>query len=206
MKVNLVTIFLILLSSASMTVAATPYKPYYPGTHHGIQPQARAETPATMLKTGITKLTAFIKSGKAANKAQAISYLQKEIVPYFDFAYMTRWAAGPAWRHMNPAQRASMQAKLTEAFLTTLAQKLTTYTNQQIRYFTPRGRSGEETMVSAWIMQPNGPPTKLDFRFYKSSGGWKIFDVKAAGNSAVVYYRNQFRNMFPYPNQARYQR
>jgi phospholipid transport system substrate-binding protein len=205
MKANLIAIFLILFTSASMTAAATPYKPYYPGAHYNTQPQATAETPATILKAGITKLTAFIKSGKATNNAQAMHYLQTEIMPYFDFAYMTRWAAGPAWRHMETSQRTRMQTELTEAFLTTLAQKLTTYSNQQIRYFTPRGRSGDEVMVSAWIMQPNGPPTKLDFRFYKSKQGWKIFDVKAGGNSAVVYYRNQFKNLFRYPNQARYQ-
>jgi ABC-type transporter MlaC component len=27
-------------------------------------------------------------------------------------------------------------------------------------------------------------PTMLEFRFYKNKKGWKIFDVKAAGNSA----------------------
>ena len=88
-----------------------------------------------------------------------------------------------------------MQSKLTSAFMTTLVQKLTSYTNQPIRYFTPRGQGSNDVSVSAWIMQTNGIPTKLDFRFYRSEDGWKIFDVKAAGNSAVVYYRNMFRKM-----------
>ena len=35
-----------------------------------------------------------------------------EIEPYFDFEYMTRWAAGPAWRRMSPQQRAGVQKKL----------------------------------------------------------------------------------------------
>jgi phospholipid transport system substrate-binding protein len=201
MKTNLLAIFLILCSSASMTVAATPYAPYYPGAHRNIQQQE--QTPADILKQGISKLTAFIKSGKAANQAQAIRYLNKEITPYFDFAYMTRWAAGPAWRSMDAKQRNAMQAKLTESFLTILAQKLTSYSNQPIRYFTPRGNSKDEVTVSAWIMQPNGRPTKLDFRFYNNAGKWKIFDVKASGNSAVVYYRKKFRNMYRMSGQHR---
>jgi phospholipid transport system substrate-binding protein len=117
---------------------------------------------------------------------------------------MTRWAAGPAWRTMSPEQRAAMQSKLTSAFMTTLVQKLTTYTNQPIRYFTPRGQDRNDVRVRAWIMQPNGIPTKLEFRFYKSSNGWKIFDVKAAGNSAVVHYRNQFRQMYRPSSESRY--
>ena len=52
-------------------------------------------------------------------------------------------------------------------------------------------------------MQPTGIPTKLEFRFYKSTDGWKIFDVKAEGNSAVVYYRKQFREMLYNTNRPR---
>lgn len=183
MKTHLLAAVLILLTTAFTTANATPY----PGT-------AQASAPPALLKQGIGKLTTFIKSGKAANQEQAMAYLKHEITPYFDFAYMTRWAAGPAWRSMDARQRAAMQSQLTQSFLTTLAQKLTTYSNQRIRYFIPRGRSGEEVTVSAWIMQPNGPPTKLDFRFYQGNSGWKIFDVKAGGNSAVVHYRKQFRD------------
>ena len=151
-----------------------------------------------LLRQGIGKLTGFIKSGKAVNEAQARAFLKTEVVPYFDFAYMTRWSAGPAWRRMGPEQRARMQEQLTESFLTTLVQRLTSYTNQPIRYFTPRGQSRNDVRVSAWIMQPNGRPTKLEFRFYRGKTGWKIFDVKAGGNSAVVYFRRQFRESLRY--------
>lgn len=195
MKDKAIALLLILLTSVSVTATAAPYTPYS-GEYRGRPTQAETGAPAALLKEGVTKLTAFIRTGGAQNRAQAIAYLEKDIAPYFDFAYMTRWAAGPAWREMNPAQRAEMQQKLTTSFLTTLAQKLTTYTNQPIRYFTPRGHGKDEVTVSAWITQPAGYPTKLDFRFYKAKDGWKVFDVKADGNSAVVYYRDQFRSMY----------
>ena len=203
MKDKAIALVLILLTFVTVTAAAAPYTPYtpysaYSGEYRGMPSQAEAGAPATLLKNGVAKLTTFISSGGAQNREQAMVYLEKEIAPYFDFAYMTRWAAGPAWRQMNPAQRAEMQETIATAFLTTLATKLTSYTNQPIRYFTPRGHGTDEVTVSAWITQPTGYPTKLDFRFYKAQDGWKIFDVKADGNSAVVYYRDQFRNMFRY--------
>ncbi|MEW8429523.1 MAG: ABC transporter substrate-binding protein [Candidatus Thiodiazotropha sp.] len=34
----------------------------------------------------------------------------------------------------------------------------------------------------------------MDFRFYRSEAGWKVFDVSANGNSAVAYYRRHFAN------------
>jgi len=203
MKANLLAVLLVLVSTISHTTLAAAYPPYQ-GSYPGRAPQLDTSAPAAIVKSGITKLTSFIQSGGALDRAQARTFLEAEVAPYFDFAYMTRWAAGPAWRNMSPKQRASMQSQLTKAFMTTLVQKLTTYTNQPIRYFTPRGQGSNDVSVSAWIMQPNGIPTKLDFRFYKGKDGWKIFDVKAAGNSAVVYYRKMFRQMYRQNSPPRY--
>ena len=187
MKTQLFAVVLILLTTVFTTANAG-----YAGN------VVQADTPSVLLKQGIGKLTGFIKSGQAANRAQARAFLKTEIAPYFDFAYMTRWSAGPAWRRMGPEQRARMQEQLTESFLTTLAQRLTSFTNQPVRFFTPRGQGSNDVRVSAWIMQPNGYPTKLEFRFYRGRNGWKIFDVKADGNSAVVYYRKHFKDSLRY--------
>jgi phospholipid transport system substrate-binding protein len=203
MKANLLAVLLVLVSTLSQTTQATPYPPYQ-GSYPGRAPQVDTSAPAAIVKSGISKLTTFIQSGGALDPGQARTFLEAEVAPYFDFAYMTRWAAGPAWRDMSPEQRASMQSQLTKAFMTTLVQKLTTYTNQPIRYFTPRGQGRNDVTVSAWIMQPQGIPTKLDFRFYKGKNGWKIFDVKAAGNSAVVYYRKMFRQMYQQNSRSHY--
>lgn len=199
MKANFLVVFLFFAFALPHSVSATPYFPNNPQNT-----AANVSEPGIIVKTGIEKLTRFIRSGQARDKATAMAFLETEVAPYFDFKYMTRWAAGPAWRSMSPEQRARMQSKLTNAFMTTLVQKLTSYTNQPIRYFTPRGQGSNDVSVSAWIMQPNGIPTKLDFRFYRSEEGWKIFDVKAAGNSAVVYYRKMFRNMHRQNPPARY--
>jgi len=193
MKSYLLVVVLLLVSTVSTLVSAAPYAPYpsrYPA------PYTDTLAPATIVKTGISKLTSFIRSGAAKDPVKAQTFLETEVEPYFDFNYMARWAAGPAWRGMSPAQRKQLQERITQSFMTTLAQKLTSYSNQPIRYFTPRGQGGNDVRVSAWIMQPNGIPTKLEFRFYKTEDGWKIFDVKAAGNSAVIYYRNQFRKLY----------
>jgi len=194
MKANLLAVLFILVSTLAHTVNAAPYAPYHPPYYP--TPQAESPVPATIVKAGITKLTKFIRSGGAQNPARARTFLEAEVAPYFDFNYMARWAAGPAWRTMTAEQRSHLQDKITQAFMTTLVQKLTSYSNQPIRYFTPRGQGSDEVRVSAWIMQPSGIPTKLEFRFYKSQDGWKIFDVRAGGNSAVIHYRNQFRRLF----------
>ena len=196
MKVHRLALFLVLFSVSAVLTAA-PYPPGYPGSYNRYPiNNIASENPGTIVRAGVAKLTNFIKSGRATDRNQALAFTAAEIEPYFDFEYMTRWAAGPAWKHMSPQQRAFMQDELKKSFMNTLASRLVTYTDQPIRYFTPRGQDGNDVRVSAWIMQPSGIPTRLEFRFYKNRDHqWKIFDVKAEGNSAVVYYRKQFRHL-----------
>ena len=59
------------------------------------------------------------------------------------------------------------------------------------------GRTG---MVTTAISGPRGYPTRLDFRFYKANNGWKVFDVMANGQSAVIHYRRQFRQTMYMPS------
>ena len=205
MKIHRFALLLLVIFATAQTATAAPYYPGQPP--HWRAPAADkidSTNPGAIVKAGVTKLTDFIKSGRAKDREQALAFMATEIEPYFDFNYMTRWAAGSAWRRMSAQQRASMEQQLKTAFMNTLAQKLVTYTNQKIRYFTPRGQGGDEVRVSVWIMQPSGIPTKLEFRFYKSKDGWKIFDVKAEGNSAVVHYRNQFRDLMRPERRSRY--
>ena len=194
MKAHTLAVSFLLVTILSQAAAAAPWSPGY--QRAPVSDKAISNHPAAIIKDGIGKLRRFIKSGRARDRDQALAFMATEIEPYFDFEYMTRWAAGPAWRRMSPQQRAKMQDTLKKSFMSTLAQKLLTYTNQPIRYFTPRGQGSNDVRVRVWIMQPNGISTRLEFRFYNRRGEWKIFDVKAAGNSAVVHYRNQFRHMF----------
>jgi phospholipid transport system substrate-binding protein len=205
MKIHRLAFLLLVVFSATQTVMAAPYPPAQQAPWQApATARVDSNNPGTIIRAGVTKLTNFIKSGRAQNREQALAFMATEIEPYFDFGYMTRWAAGPAWRNMSPQQRAGMEQQLKESFMDTLAQKLVTYTDQPIRYFTPRGQGSNDVRVSAWIMQPNGIPTRLEFRFYRHRDGWKIFDVKAEGNSAVVYYRKQFQHLLQPEQRSRY--
>lgn len=206
MRAHILAVLLLFVTAFSQAVTAAPYGPGYPGGYQQAPSPDKVVSahPGAIVKGGISKLQRFIKSGRAQNREQALAFMTTEIEPYFDFEYMTRVAAGPAWRRMSPQQKANVQNKLKKAFMNTLAQKLLTYTNQPIRYFTPRGQGSNDVRVRVWIMQPNGISTRLEFRFYRRDGSWKIFDVKAEGNSAVLHYRNQFRKLFYSSSRTRY--
>jgi len=188
------------------------YGPAMPGKSPVMRAPARekavseVEQAGAVLKAGLTKLLNFFQGSKPPTRAQIAVFLDKEIAPYFDFAYMTKWAAGSQYPRMTDKQRARMQAQLRTQFLTTMAQKLSGFNQQTVRYLKPRIQSPRQIELSIAIANPGSYPARLDFRLYKSGDSWKVYDVSANGSSALMYYRQYFRQKMQRPYQPRYKR
>ncbi len=187
MKLSL-TVATAVLAMGMNAVAAMPYS--LP-RHQIAQPQQQAG-PTQVLREGVAKLVAFMGQPDRPDAIQIQAFLDTQIAPYFDFDYMAQWVAGRQYRAMNAAQRAQMKNQLEAMFLGALAKRLGGYSNQKIRVLRARRGHGNEVTVGVGILQPGGYPAKMDFRFYRSNDGWKVFDVAANGSSALVYYRQQF--------------
>lgn len=151
--------------------------------------------PDELLREGIDRLTDFLSTSDNLNPNTIHSFLNKEIAPYFDFAYMARWAAGSLHRRLSETQRQAMVEHLRTTFLSALARNLGSFAEPppHIDISAPvRGRSENEIAVYAKVKWTQGFTIRLEFRFYSSPNGWKIFDVAANGASAVGYYRRYY--------------
>jgi phospholipid transport system substrate-binding protein len=177
-----------LIASASLQAA-----PYYGYAHPPMRlPQMEQAGPAQVLRDGIGKLLKFMRQTERPNQQAIAAFLQNEIAPYFDFAYMSSWVAGPMGRRMNDQQRAELTDSVKRMLLGTLAERLASYQNQDVRFYPPRRAGENEVKVRVAILQASGYPANLDFRFYRGREGWKVFDVAANGSSALSYYRQYF--------------
>jgi phospholipid transport system substrate-binding protein len=189
-------------------VQAQPYGPG-PGPGYGAAPAearpyyygmpapaaAQQQSPALLLRDGMNKLIGFLKQEPRPANEQVAKFLSDEIAPYFDFPYMARWAAGGMYRQMGQEQREKLEGKLRDMFLAAMAERLAAYNSQEVAFLPPRGaQRGEEVTLPVAIRNAQGYPAELDFRFYRSKDGWKVFDVVANGSSALVYYRDYFRS------------
>jgi len=159
-------------------------------------PQQQPVSPAQLLEQNVDKLLAFLDQEKRPEPKALAGFLNQEIAPFFDFAYMAKSAAGPLYRQMEPVQQEHMTAVIKQKFLAAMVQRLAGYKSQQLRLMSQRfGRGGNTASVTVAVMQPQGYPARLDFRFYRGKTGWKIFDVSANGQSAVIHYRREFRQL-----------
>jgi len=173
-------------------------QPFYPesGVPFGTSRQAQQLGPAVILRQGLRKLMDFAAGERRPSRTQAEAFLEQEIAPFFDFAYMASWAVGESvWQRMGDGQRQALEDHIKQDFLTTLAVRMTGFNDQQVQLSPPRSLAANEVMVAVSILNPQTYPARLNFRFYRAPDGWKIFDVTANGSSAVMHYRNQFRRM-----------
>jgi phospholipid transport system substrate-binding protein len=137
------------------------------------------------------KLIAYLGQKDAPNKLQAAAFLDREIAPYFDFAYMAQWVAGPAWAGMGEQDRKALTARIESNFLSSLATQMAQYDGQQVRDLRPRPGPGGSVKVPVGIMRPGAYPAKLTFRMYRAAEGWKVYDVETNGRSVAAYFRTQ---------------
>lgn len=190
--------------AAAVCVLAAAYAPAQP--YPGTAAQAATDggfpadveyiaSPDQMIRQGMDRLAGFLIGSGNPDDASVRRFVDVEIAPYFDFAYMAQWAAGPMHHRLSPDHRAAMTAKLRGLFLDALSRHLGTVDRPlpRLEVFPARpGRSMSEAVVYARVLSPQRPPVRLEFRFYWSNQGWKVYDAVANGASAVAFYRSYF--------------
>ena len=152
-------------------------------------------TPDEIISQGVGRLGKFLSSEQAPSAAQIRDFLDAEIAEYFDFPYMTKWATGPYHRRLTEQQRSAVSRHLSETFLTALARNLGSFAVPApiIEVFpASKGRTDNEVAVHTRVVLSSSFLVELEFRFYWSPVGWRIFDVAANGTSAVAYYRRYY--------------
>jgi len=157
------------------------------------RPRTEFEEASMILKAGLTRLINFFNTPTPPSREQIAVFLEKDIAPYFDFAYMSQWAAGPAFNRINDQQKKALETDIKAQFLSTMAQKLSNFSQQTVSYLSPRMTGRNQVELSISIGNPGNYPARLDFRLYKAAAGWKVFDVSANGSSALMYYRQYYR-------------
>lgn len=182
--VGMAVVMLASVAAHAQSYGGYPMPPQY---------QAQAPAPGQMLREGIEKITTYLAQGGSANPQRLLSFLESEVAPYFDFAYMARWAVGPRYRYLNPEQRSEVEQQLRDMFLGAMAEKLANYRPGRIQYLPPRGNPRRGEMVlSIRTYRADGYPMQLDFSLSQGRSGWRVYDVSANGASALMYYRKVF--------------
>jgi phospholipid transport system substrate-binding protein len=134
------------------------------------------------------------KDIRAGNVERIVQLIEEKVAPHFDFERMTRLAVGRPWREASPAQREALVREFRTLLVRSYSAAFTAYTGIAVEYRPYKLNPAEtETTVQTLIKLPGGAqPMGVDYDMGKTPDGWKVYDVRVAGASLIINYRNLF--------------
>jgi len=157
---------------------------------------AQTTSPDELVEKVTQRIIELIQENRAAYAAdhsKLYAMVDKEVLPYFDFRVMSRAVLGRYWRQASEAQRNRFVEEFRELLVRTYATALLKYNDEEIRMLPFRASpEDKQVLVRTEIVQPSGPNIPMNFSFYRSASGWKVYDIAIEGVSLVTSYRSTY--------------
>jgi len=156
-----------------------------------------ADTPPDVLaRTTTQEVLAILKQDKdirGGNQTKVLKLVEAKVLPNFDFNRMTQLAVGKHWPRATAQQKQALVTEFRNLLVRTYSNSLTEFSNQTVE-FKPMTLKPEDSDVTVHseIRQPGGQPIPIDYSMYKTTFGWKVYDVAIDGVSLVTNYRASF--------------
>ena len=114
----------------------------------------------------------------------------------FDMNMIGRFAMGPYWRSLSPAQQSEYQ-KLFEAMIVDVyARRFGEYNGQQLEVRNARSENNTDVIVNSFIIPAKGgEEVQVDWRVRNKGGQFKVIDVVVAGVSMALTQRSEFSSV-----------
>jgi phospholipid transport system substrate-binding protein len=156
-----------------------------------------ADTPPDVLaRTTTQEVITILKQDKElqrGNQAKVYQLVEAKILPNFDFNRMTQLALGKHWPRATAKQKQALVTEFRNLLVRTYSSSLTAYSDQTIEFKPLTMKPGDtDVTVRSEIRQPGGQPIPINYTFYKTAFGWKVYDVTIDNVSLVTNYRASF--------------
>ncbi|MEK6210728.1 MAG: ABC transporter substrate-binding protein [Pseudomonadota bacterium] len=162
-----------------------------------LEVRAQAPSPDVLVRNTTEEVLTIVRNDKdikAGKVDRIVDLIEEKVAPHFDFVRMTRLAVGRAWRDATPAQREALIKEFRSLLVRSYSAAFTAYTGVSVEYRPFRFNPGDtEATVQTLIKLPGGAePVTVDYDMALTPAGWKVYDVRVAGASLIINYRNLF--------------
>jgi phospholipid transport system substrate-binding protein len=177
------TLFLILVCSTLFTCGGVAYAQV-----NQSDPQALIETATQQVLDEVR-----IRAVEPSDIPRITGIVNKSILPYTDLRRTTQLAMGRHWKTATPAQQAQVAEQFKMLLIHTYSGAIALLRpDQRIEYPPSRISPTDTDVVVRTIAMSNGRPMEIDYRLYKTPGGWRLYDLNVLGAWLVQTYRQQF--------------
>lgn len=161
-------------------------------------PVFAADPPPDQVARATTdKIIVLLKENKSTyvkDHKKLYAMVDENVLPHFDFRAMSRTVLGRYWRQASDDQRQRFVSEFRDLLVRTYATALLKYNNEKIVYLPFRMEPGDRiaTVKSEVRRTDGGPPIAINYSFYHTDAGWKVYDVTIEGASLVTTYQSTY--------------
>lgn len=162
-------------------------------------PVLAADTaPDVLARTTTQDVLAILKQDRDiqnGNQGKVYQLVETKILPIFDFNRMTQLVIGKHWPRATARQKQDLVTEFRNLMVRTYSSSLMAFNNQTVDFKPFSMRPGDtDVTIRSEIRQPGGQPIPINYSMYKTSFGWKVYDVTIDSVSLVTNYRSSFSN------------
>lgn len=111
----------------------------------------------------------------------------------FSLAQMARYAVGPAWAELSPADQERIVDAFSRLTATTYASRFDGYSGERLEIAGERPTQGNGVIVDTRVVQSDGKTIALNYLLREIDGTWRILDVYLSGSiSELAVRRSEF--------------
>jgi phospholipid transport system substrate-binding protein len=130
---------------------------------------------------------------RAGNRTKVLALAEEKVLPYLDFARITRLALGRYWRSTNADQQAELTREFRSLLIRTYSSAIRAYEGQTLVVEPLRMTPGETDIhVHSRYLKPGNQPVPVEYAMEKLPEGWKVYDIIVDNVSLVTTYRGSF--------------
>lgn len=156
-----------------------------------------SDSPINIMKKASDEIFQIIDNRHAANTGYTDKQ-KKEITAIanriFDFRRIAMLSLGRNYRKFNKDEFNRFAELFATMLQNTYIEKLEHYSGEKVIFERERMLSAKKALVETKIIH-NGKEIPVDYRFFRSSTGWRGYDIVIEGISLVKNYRTQFQTI-----------
>lgn len=157
--------------------------------------QAAGNTPVDLVRDTSSQVLDLLHKDNGSNSTKIREQVESLVMPKFDFKRMTALAVGLDWRQANASQQAELTRQFQQLLVRSYAVTMSRFKNAHISVAPTAvlANDGREASVKSQVVaNDNNQPVTIEYTFYQSAQGWKVYNVKVEGASLITAYRNDF--------------
>ena len=181
--------------AAAMTVSLVPAS--------AVVAQA-ADPAAAQIDAFDASLLDTMKQAKALGVDGRYRKLGPAVEQAFDLPMMTRFAVGPKWSTLSPADQAALTKAFTRLTVASYAHNFDGYGGERFTVDAKVDTRGVDKLVRSHIVRAGDKPVDLAYRMRQGTDGrWKVIDVYYSGSiSQLTTQRSDFASSIAVSGQA----